>query len=266
MHAKKTIKDAKNLGVARGGKCLSNIYREAHKKLKWCCGRGHTWFARYSSINYGSWCPECSGICLKTIFDCRALGVSRDGKCLSKKYINNHSKLKWQCKQKHIWWATYSSVKNGTWCPHPDCDTTRYNIECARALAETRVGKCLTTIYVNSSSKMNWECVKGHKWTARYTDIQQGKWCPHPDCDTTKNTIEDCQIMAAERGGKCLSLQYTNCYSKLEWKCNKGHTWHAVYSHIKEGTWCPYCKHSHSEAELKIFEFVKNLYSGGGIR
>ncbi|PKM92484.1 MAG: hypothetical protein CVU81_00175, partial [Euryarchaeota archaeon HGW-Euryarchaeota-1] len=39
------------------------------------------------------------------------------GKCLSTKYINANTKLKWQCKEGHRWEAIPSSIKKGSWCP-----------------------------------------------------------------------------------------------------------------------------------------------------
>ncbi len=44
------------------------------------------------------------------------IAESRGGKCFSKKYINNRTKLKWKCKEGHIWEATPSNIKRGQWC------------------------------------------------------------------------------------------------------------------------------------------------------
>ena len=41
----------------------------------------------------------------------------RGGKCLSKKYINTKSKLKFECSEVHVWEATPNAVQGGTWCP-----------------------------------------------------------------------------------------------------------------------------------------------------
>ena len=45
------------------------------------------------------------------------IAKEKDGKCLSKKYVNSKSKLKFQCSKGHIWEAAGSAVKNNkNWC------------------------------------------------------------------------------------------------------------------------------------------------------
>jgi hypothetical protein len=57
-----------------------------------------------------------------------------------------------------------------------------------------------------------------------------------------KNTIEKCQQVAEERGGKCLSKKYNNCNEKMLWECSEGHQWEAIFHNIKnKKSWCPEC-------------------------
>ena len=49
-----------------------------------------------------------------TIRQMQELAKSREGKCLSKKYINARTKLRWQCKKGHKLMATPDSIKRGT--------------------------------------------------------------------------------------------------------------------------------------------------------
>jgi hypothetical protein len=44
------------------------------------------------------------------------IAKSRGGKCLSNKYTSNRAKLKWKCKEGHIWRALPVNVKAGHWC------------------------------------------------------------------------------------------------------------------------------------------------------
>lgn len=49
----------------------------------------------------------------------------------------------------------------------------------AKQLSEIRNGKCLSTVYINSKTKMLWKCSEGHTWEARLNNIQCGnQWCP----------------------------------------------------------------------------------------
>ena len=56
-----------------------------------------------------------------------------------------------------------------------------------------------------------------------------------------KLTLALMRGIASERGGRCLSAAYRNCFTKLEWECAKGHRWWAVPSSVRAGTWCPIC-------------------------
>lgn len=57
-----------------------------------------------------------------------------------------------------------------------------------------------------------------------------------------KYTIELCNELATKRNGRCLSINYVSCRSKLEWQCAEGHTWTADLFSIKNcNTWCPTC-------------------------
>ncbi|CAJ0833731.1 12561_t:CDS:1, partial [Entrophospora sp. SA101] len=57
-----------------------------------------------------------------------------------------------------------------------------------------------------------------------------------------KLSLSDARIIAEKCNGKCLSTQYINAKSPLEWKCKEGHIWLAPLNRIKDhGKWCPYC-------------------------
>lgn len=47
--------------------------------------------------------------------------------------------------------------------------------------------------------------------------------------------------LATERGGVCLSSEYIDAKSPLEWQCSYNHTWFAPYNRIKNGAWCRKC-------------------------
>ena len=47
----------------------------------------------------------------------KQLAMKKNGKCLSKEYVNNRTKLTWQCKESHKWKAVPDAISRGTWCP-----------------------------------------------------------------------------------------------------------------------------------------------------
>ncbi len=204
MKKKDTIKDMQELAKKRGlektgvsGKCLSKKYFNNHTRLKWQCGKcGHIWEARPNDIkNKGSWCSKCAGKKKLTIEEMQKLAKKRGlektgnpGKCLSKKYINNKTNLKWQCgKCGHIWEATPDSIKNyGSWCLKC-AGNLKLTIEKMQKLAEKRgleetgyPGKCLSKKYFNNHTRLKWQCGKcGYIWEAKPTNIKRKTWCPN---------------------------------------------------------------------------------------
>jgi hypothetical protein len=114
-----TIDTYKKIAQDRGGYCLSKKYFNSKSKLRWRCADGHEWDTAAANVkNSGSWCPVCSGNRLGTIEEMILLAEQRGGLCLSKKYINSKSKLRWRCADGHEWEMIPNSVRNGQWCPN----------------------------------------------------------------------------------------------------------------------------------------------------
>ena len=45
------------------------------------------------------------------------IALQRGGICLSNEYINIYTKLKFKCKEGHIWKTVPANIKAGNWCP-----------------------------------------------------------------------------------------------------------------------------------------------------
>lgn len=114
-----SIESLKQHAAKRGGTCLSETYLGALRKHRWMCSHGHSWNASWDSLkNSKSWCPVCSGnVLIDPIKELQKIAKSKGGVCLSEKYINAKTKLRWRCKNKHEWEATPSHIRNsGSWC------------------------------------------------------------------------------------------------------------------------------------------------------
>lgn len=130
----------------------------------------------------------------------------------------------------------------------------KYTIQNAHDIASTKGGKCLSDSLQNTQSKLEWECAKGHIWTAPFHDIlYHNNWCLL--CYHRQFTIHDMNEIAASRGGKCLSARYINSRTKLKWQCSEKHEWEACPKIITTGSWCPHCRKSIGEHKCRfIFE------------
>jgi hypothetical protein len=114
----------------------------------------------------------------------QVIAQSRGGMFLSPEYLGDGQKHRWRCSEGHEWEARPRDIEHSkSWCP--TCGAAkrgrkrRLGIEEMRALAKNRGGKCLSTIYVNSQTKIRWRCKKGHEWEAAPSNIKHnGTWCP----------------------------------------------------------------------------------------
>jgi len=118
---KLTIEDMQILAESKEGKCLSKEYLGSTKKLTWQCHKNHIWESTPSNIrNLKTWCPYCYKESIaKKIEDMQKIAYERGGRCLSEKYINNETKLTWECNKGHIWEAKPNHITSTakSWCP-----------------------------------------------------------------------------------------------------------------------------------------------------
>jgi len=177
-----SILEVRTVAKERDGKCLSDKYLGNNVKLKWECKHGHIWEATPGNIKSGKWCPVCAGNQKNTIDKIDRLARLKGGRCLSTIYVNRRHKLQWQCKERHTWETPAGSIISGRWCP--ECaikkrsDALRGSIKEMQAIAEERGGKCLSGKYINSNSRLLWECAHGHSWKATPGSVKSGTWCP----------------------------------------------------------------------------------------
>jgi hypothetical protein len=232
------------LARRRGGKCISRRYVNSRRPLWWTCRFGHRWRAIPTNVTQGHWCPSCAHRIRLTLTEMRKLAASRGGECLSNRYVNSRTKLRWKCSAGHAWEATPNSVKAQQWCPHC-ARVARLSLKAMIAIAASRKGHCLSAEYVNVETPLSWECQASHVWTATPHSIRHGSWCPQ--CARNQRLkLEEMQALARERGGRCLSEKYVNNHSALLWECKQGHKWKAQPSNVKPrkhkaGTWCLAC-------------------------
>lgn len=232
----------KQLAHDRGGKCLSEIYKN-NTKLKWKCSEGHVWEATPSNIKRGRWCPYCSRARTRgSIEEMQKIAETKGGSCLSNIYKDSRHKLEWMCSKDHIWKTTPSIIGEGSWCPY--CSNVRKvdAFMTIQVIAYKRGGSCLSKSYKGSNEKLEWKCKKGHVWKTTPSIIKQGSWCPECSQALRRGSIDEMQKLANERGGSCLSQTYEDYEHKLKWKCKEGHVWEAKSSRIKKGSWCRRCR------------------------
>ena len=116
----------------------------------------------------------------------------------------------------------------------------RNKIASLRQFVGLKNGKLISKKYQGQKTHLIWECEKGHRWTAAPMNILGGHWCPKC-AGRPQLTITDMRKVVEEFDGNCLSKEYVNATSALNWRCKNGHEWQASYAHIRAGYWCIKC-------------------------
>lgn len=227
------------LASAAGGVCLAQGEAPTHASVQWRCAQGHVFGDNAYTVAQGHWCSRCAGTKL-SIELMQKMAEDRRGRCVSRKFVDAKTKLRWECEHGHRFWAQPLAVRHrDAWCP--ECkpkpkiaDAWGVALERARELG----GVCLAA--ARSNLAVDWRCAKGHEWRATPRKIAAGQWCSN--CSARRLTIEHMQVMAAERDGRCISKKYEGCHTKLQWECEKGHRWWARPTILRQtGCWCPHC-------------------------
>lgn len=185
---------------------------------------------------------------------------SRGGELLSIEYKNNKEKMLWKCSQSDhpAWEATYDNcVNKNSWCML--CGgkaklSTEELLKKAQEYAASHGGTCLSTEYITEHKKvtLEWKCsnAEHNSWFGTVDNVIHKKtWCAkcaflkQNENKKDKQGLQKCQEYAVSRGGKCLSVEYINQNTNLEFKCsNPNHnSWFALPKIVSRGTWCSLC-------------------------
>lgn len=237
------LKNMQAIAVKKGGKLLSERYLGSREQLNWSCAEGHTWWASPHTVKSGHWCNRCAGHEAYTLDEVREMARSRGGKCLALNYKNNKEKLPFVCAYGHTWETTSKQIAKGTWCPK--CGgTSKYTEKDLYKLALDRDFKYLSGTSYSAGQPVTWECPEGHQWAAVPAFVKAGSGCPY--CAGKHLSIEDCISLVAPLGGTCLSTEYRDSTSMLQWRCKEGHVFERSRNKVQgrirsKAQYCPDC-------------------------
>ena len=274
--------ELRELVQARRGVMLS-AYVDCITPIRCRCQRGHEWSIKPGYIKQGRWCRRCAAeqnakISRHTIKKMQKIATSHGGRCLSTEYVRAHSHLEWECSSGHHWSATPAHVLAGHWCRRcatlRNAEKARKSIEEMRELAAHHRGKCLSVSYGSMRSLLLWECEEGHRWRAQGASIKAGHWCKK--CAIKKMVsersynkslgIEYFQVLATQRGGRCLSKHYESSTGKLTFECAAKHIFSTRAGNVSLGHWCPHCavQERGAKRRMPIHEVQELAFSRGG--
>jgi len=254
MGKKLTLEYVKSEIEKYGYRCLSNIYIDAHTKLKIQCNEEHVYEASWRRFQQNIRCPICvNNNKKKTIEEIKIYVESFGYRCLSKEYIGAFHKLKLECNKGHIYEVTWSSFQQGSRCPIC-AGLKKKTIEEIKIFIDSFGYRCLSKEYINCKTKLKLECNKGHQYKGSWTHFRRGERCPVCAANNQTKTIEEIKRYIESFGYKCLSKEYTNNYTKLELECCEGHQYKAIWAVFQQGNRCPYCAGKNKTIEeIKLY-------------
>jgi hypothetical protein len=96
---------------------------------------------------------------LITINDVKDLCNLKNIKLLTDKYVNSKTKLKLECSNKHIYYASYSTIRANHKCPY--CyGCKKYTLEQVKILCKDRNFLVNDDTYISNGTKMHFICLK----------------------------------------------------------------------------------------------------------
>lgn len=141
---------------------LTKRYINGHQKLNYICSKGHKHFMSWNGLRRGSACLYCSGRAKKTIEFIKSEFKKENYILLSTEYKNAHGKLNYICPTGHKSKTNWHAWQQNKRCPY--CSgKVKYKIENIRKEFEKEGYILLTGIYINTFTKLDYICNRGHK-------------------------------------------------------------------------------------------------------
>lgn len=262
------LKYLRALARQLGGRCLARTYTRMTEPLEFMCHKRHRWHMKPANVFHGSWCPTCRAVGETRRFVPRttvpmpplgdlaaalralhAVAQQRGGWCRTREADQLRDGVELECANGHRWHTTVAlPLRNGTWCSL--CAASDPEMYASlQELAVSRGGRLLSSDYRGASIPLEFSCAHGHRWWAMPSNVRKGTWCPVCGREQRANTrrtapaehLRVLQILAAEKGGRCLSTACTGPATQIQLACSAGHRWSAPMRQVFRGAWCPRC-------------------------
>jgi hypothetical protein len=236
----------------------STLFAGSNEKVLWKCDLGHEWNARiFDRLRFNSGCQVCANrIVLEGFNDLATTHPQLASQAVdwNPKLVHKGmtQKVLWKCDLGHEWSAQiHARTRQGHGCPV--CSGKKvlpgFNDLATKFpdIAKEADGWDPTTVMPGSNKKLQWKCSVGHQWLAIVQSRSKGAGClvcsnlqllvGYNDLATTHPRI------GAEADGWDPTTVMPGSNKKLQWKCERGHTYLQAINH-RTGTkrqGCPVC-------------------------
>ena len=228
------------------------------KRLEWKCEKEHTWFTTiYKRTGEKTGCPICSNSLVLEGFNDLATThpeYAREAYGWDPRTVvaGSGKKFQWKCEKDHVWESSVDNrVSRVRGCPICSNRITFSGFNDLATvhpeLAKQAHGWDPRTVVAGSSKKLEWKCDKGHLWYATGSSrSKRNSGCPFCSNNSVLESFNDLSTLypqlAKQAHGWDPKTVIAGSRKRLEWKCEKGHTWFAtVDSRVSKNTECPVC-------------------------
>jgi hypothetical protein len=275
---KPSIEEMRDLARKRGGKFLSDTYISSDTKHLWECADGHLFKATPDKVKQGRWCYKCSSgfgerVCrefFEQIFErkfpksyprwlvnAKGNQMELDGYCPALKVAFEH-----HGEQHYSTTSRFIKSKERLRERQKDDELKRQLCD-RRRIVLVEVPEIPNRLPLEEiRAFIRKECeLKGvslpDDFDAKEIDLRNAY-----ATSRSREALKEAQVIAAARGGRCLSDQYIKARTHLVWECAKEHQWKAtLYSVKNDRTWCPHCA---GKMKLTIEEMQQLAKKRGG--
>ena len=162
---------------------------------------------------------------------------------LTTEYINNRQTLECICPNGHKRWISWGDFQRNRGCKMCFSESKKMDIEFIKKEFERKECILLTTEYENNKQRLSYICSNGHRQSITWSKFQQGGYCPIcKQLEKKEMFIKKIKKFAKKQEYSCLSSTYKNSYTKLEFKCYRGHKFLMKWNDFQQGERCPICK------------------------
>ena len=250
---------SKTKEIAEGYECISEKYVGSHEKLLFKCNKSHIYDATWGNFSSNNRrCPHCanerSGSSQRLSIEyikSKTKEIAKGYECISEKYVNAKTKLKFICPEQHTFCMCWGNFNNGSRCPICSIDRIaylkRHTIDyIKKKTVEIAEGyECLSIEYINNSEKLEFICPKQHTFQTSWSNFNSGTRCPI--CANSKRgskrgiNIQHIKEYVQQFGYTCISNTYEHSLNHLKLKCTRDHVVYISWSNFRKGHRCREC-------------------------
>lgn len=190
-------------------------------------------------------------------------------------YINAKQKVAFRCpKHDFLFYQTSNNhLKSKEPCPKCHKEYMRVKFSDKQAEFKHKIEEIYGDVflfekvnYINQRTEVTLICKK-HKVsiTRKPYVFLKGSGCPECKAIQKRNSLSRERLLEIESfvsklGGKCLSNDYKDVFSKLEFECKNGHKFTKSWKSIKDSLrWCPKCSPNKLIGESLARQMLENL-------